>query len=85
MGGQFPESPYSETITFRYLIHAPCFLIILSDVFTSFLAWALNLQFYIVSYPNYGGNFFFLIEYFSSKKLFMEYLTGPSWLHWLTK
>lgn len=58
MGGQFPESPYTETITFRYLIHAPCFLIILNDVFISFLAWALNLQFYILSYPNYGGNFF---------------------------
>lgn len=84
MGGQFPESPYSETIPFRYLIHAPCSLIILSDVFISFLAWALNLQYYILSYPNYGGNFFFLVEYFSSKKLFMGYLTRPSWLHWLT-
>ena len=39
-------------------IHEPCFLIILSDVVSLFLSWALNLQFYILSYPNYGGNFF---------------------------
>lgn len=31
------------------------------------------------------GFFFSSIEYFSSKKLFMGYLTSPSWLHWLTK
>lgn len=87
MGGQFPKAPYGEAITFRYLHTWTLFSHYFEQCFHSipFLG-ALNLQFYILSYPNYGEDFFFSsIEYFSSKKLFMGYLTSPSWLHWLTK